>query len=232
MIALFPSEYIHIGGDECLKNRWKSCPKCQAKIKTEGLSDENALQSFFLRRIGSFLEKHQRKMIGWDEILEGGLPPQAAVMSWRGTEGGIKAAATGHDVVMSPTTHCYLDYYQSENTESEPVAIGNYLPLDTVYTFDPMPPDLEPEKQHNILGAQCNVWTEYIPNGNHVEYMALPRLCAIAEVVWSPREKRNLNEFKGRMRHHYKRLDILDINYRHHETGKPAKPTPKTYYTE
>jgi hexosaminidase len=229
---LFPGPYVHIGGDEAGKANWEQCSDCQARIQNEGLHDEHELQSYFIKRIERFLASKHKKLIGWDEILEGGLAPQATVMSWRGMEGGIEASKTGHDVVMSPTTHCYLDYYQSADQENEPVAIGGYLPLDTVYTFDPMPPDLEADKQYHILGAQGNVWTEYIPNGNHVEYMALPRLCALAEVVWSAPEKRDLTGFKNRLKAHYKRLDMLDINYRNHETGKPAKPTPKTYYTE
>ena len=229
---LFPGPYVHIGGDEAGKANWEQCSDCQARIQNEGLHDEHELQSYFIKRIERFLASKHKKLIGWDEILEGGLAPQATVMSWRGMEGGIEASKTGHDVVMSPTTHCYLDYYQSADQENEPVAIGGYLPLDTVYTFDPMPPDLEADKQYHILGAQGNVWTEYMPNVNHVEYMALPRLCALAEVVWSAPEKRDLTGFKNRLKAHYKRLDMLDINYRNHETGKPAKPTPKTYYTE
>jgi hexosaminidase len=229
---LFPGPYVHIGGDEAGKANWEQCSDCQARIQNEGLHDEHELQSYFIKRIEEFLASKHKKLVGWDEILEGGLAPRATVMSWRGMEGGIEASKAGHDVVMSPTTHCYLDYYQSADQENEPVAIGGYLPIDTVYTFDPMPPDLEADKQHHILGAQGNVWTEYMPNGNHVEYMALPRLCALAEVVWSVPEKRDLAGFKNRLKAHYRRLDMLDINYRNHETGKPAKPTPKTYYTE
>jgi hexosaminidase len=229
---LFPGPYVHIGGDEAGKANWEKCSDCQMRIKNEGLHNEHELQSYFIKRIEQFLATKQKKLIGWDEILEGGLAPQATVMSWRGMEGGIEASKAGHDVVMSPTAHCYLDYYQSADKEHEPVAIGGYLPLDTVYTFEPMPPDLEADKQQHILGAQGNVWTEYMPNGNHVEYMALPRLCALAEVVWTAPEKRDLTGFKNRLKGHYKRLDMLDINYRNHLTGKPAKPTPKTYYTE
>ncbi|NQT25525.1 beta-N-acetylhexosaminidase [candidate division KSB1 bacterium] len=230
--ALFPGEYIHIGGDEAFKDNWEKCSDCQARIKANGLKDEHELQSYFIKRIEEFLISKNKKLIGWDEILEGGLAPEATVMSWRGMDGGIIASKAGHDVVMSPTTHCYLDYYQSEDQEAEPVAIGGYLPLDSVYAFDPMPPELEPSRQHHILGAQCNVWTEYMPNGNHVEYMALPRLCALSEVVWSPREQRHYEDFLRRLSVHYKRLDALDVNYRNHETGKAAKPTPKTYYSE
>lgn len=229
---LFPGPFVHIGGDEAGKANWKQCPDCQARIRDEGLHDERELQSYFIRRIEKFLASKHKKLIGWDEILEGGLAPEATVMSWRGMEGGTEASRAGHDAVICPTANCYLDYYQSEDTENEPVAIGGYLPLDSVYAFEPIPPGLETDKQHHILGAQGNVWTEYIPNGNHVEYMALPRLCAIAEVVWSAPEKRDSDGFKNRLKTHYKYLDLLDINYRNHVTGKPAKPTPRTYYTE
>lgn len=229
---LFPSEFLHIGGDEAHKDEWKKCPDCQARIKAEGLKDEHELQSYFIKRIEKFLISKNKKLIGWDEILEGGLAPQAAVMSWRGMDGGIAASKAGHDVVMSPTTHCYLDYYQSEDKDKEPVAIGGFLPLEKVYEFDPMPEDLPEDKQYHILGAQGNVWTEYMPNGNHVEYMALPRMSALAEVVWSPADQRDIEDFKERLMVHYARLDARDFNYRDHETGEPAKPTPKTYYTE
>ena len=229
---LFPGEFLHIGGDEAHKANWEKCPDCQARIKAEGLKDEHELQSYFIKRIEKFLISKNKKLIGWDEILEGGLAPEAAVMSWRGMDGGIAASKAGHDVVMSPTTHCYLDYYQDDDREKEPVAIGGYLPLEKVYSFDPMPPDLAEDKQHHILGAQGNVWTEYMPNGNHVEYMALPRMSAIAEGVWSPKDLRDIEDFKQRLLVHYGRLDARDINYRDHETGEAAKPTPKTYYTE
>ena len=211
VLALFPSEFIHIGGDECPKVRWQACPKCQARIKDEGLADEYELQSYFIRRIEKFLTAHKRRLIGWDEILEGGLAPNATVMSWRGSEGGIEAAEAGHDVVMSPNTHCYFDYYQSEDTENEPPAIGRYLPLEKVYAFDPAE-GISADKAHHVLGGQGNIWTEYMPTFDHVEYMAYPRATALAEAVWSA--KRDYADFSRRLRRHLARLDELNVHYR------------------
>jgi len=213
VIELFPGPYIHIGGDEANKANWEKCPKCQARIKAENLKDENELQSYFIKRIEKFLISKNKKLIGWDEILEGGLAPEATVMSWRGTAGGFAAANEGHDVVMTPNTFCYFDYYQAQ--EDEPLAIGGYLPLEKVYSYDPIPDSLDADKHKHVLGAQGNVWTEYIPNGKHVEYMALPRMCALAEVVWSDKEQRNPDDFFSRLSIHYDRLDALDVNYRH-----------------
>ena len=181
VMDLFPSEYIHIGGDEAPKTRWEESELAQEVIRREGLADEHELQSYFIRRIETFLNSHARKLIGWDEILEGGLAPNATVMSWRGTSGGTAAAGEGHDVVMSPTSHCYLDYYQAKF--DEPKGIGGFLPLEKVYSFEPVPGSLPPRKTRHILGAQVNVWTEYIATTDHVEYMLLPRLCALSEVV-------------------------------------------------
>jgi len=213
VIALFPSEYIHIGGDECSKGRWEKCPKCQARIKAEKLKDENELQSYFIKRIEKFLNANNRKLIGWDEILEGGLAPDATVMSWRGMVGGIEASRQGHDVVMSPTSHCYFDYYQG-NPDLEPLAIGGYLPLKKVYSFEPTPDDLTTEEAKHILGAQANLWTEYIQTQEHAEYMVFPRISAIAEVVWTPKELRNWDNFIMRMEKQFRRYDILMVNYR------------------
>jgi hexosaminidase len=212
VLELFPSEYIHIGGDEAPKNRWEKCPKCQQRIKDEGLKDEGELQSYFIKRIEEFLNSKGRQIIGWDEILEGGLAPNAAVMSWRGIEGGIAAAQQHHDVVMSPTSHCYFDYYQSDES-MEPLAIGGFLPLEKVYEFEPIPVGLSTEQKKHILGAQGNVWTEYIKTPEMVEYMALPRMCALAEVVWSTKDQRDLSSFLDRMNFHYDRMDELGINY-------------------
>ncbi len=212
VLDLFPSKFIHIGGDEAYKENWKKCPKCQQRIKDEDLKDVHELQSYFIRRIEKYLNSRDRRLIGWDEILEGGLAPNATVMSWRGIDGGIKAANAGHDVVMSPTTHCYFDYYQGKY--GEPEAIGGYLPLEKVYAFEPIPPDIAPEKKHHILGAQANLWTEYIPTPEHAEYMLLPRLSALAEVVWSPKDDRNYMQFINRMEKHFDRLKHADINYR------------------
>jgi hexosaminidase len=213
-MALFPSPFIHIGGDECPKDRWKKCEKCQARMKKEGLADEHALQSYFIRRIEKFLNAHGRRLIGWDEILEGGLAPNAAVMSWRGESGGITAANAGHDVVMSPSSHCYLDFYQSENKGAEPEAIGGFLPLKKVYSYDPVPAQLAEDKRSHVLGVQGNVWTEYIGNFQKVEFMAYPRGCALAEVAWSPAGARDYAGFLERLRRHLGRLDGLEVNYR------------------
>jgi hexosaminidase len=216
VIELFPSEYIHIGADEVNKLNWKTCPKCQARIQAEGLKTEEELQSYFVKRIEKFLVSKNKKLIGWDEILEGGLAPEATVMSWRGISGGIQAAKEGHDVIMSPTSHCYFDYYQ-DHPDDEPEAIGGYLPLEKVYEYEPTPAELNPEEQKYILGAQANIWTEYIPTPEHAEFMALPRMSALAEVVWSPKNARNLQDFYRRMAAFYLRLDALEVNYRQPE---------------
>lgn len=212
VIDLFPSQYLHIGGDECLKDAWKNCPKCQARIKAEGLKDEYELQSYFIKRISKFLKSKNKKLIGWDEILEGGLAEDAIVMSWRGTEGGITAARGGHDVVMSPTTHCYFDHYQAD-PNTQPKAWGGLTTLEKVYSFEPTPPELTSEQAKHIIGAQANVWTEYIETEDYLEYMVFPRMCALAEVVWSPKELRDWDDFKERLKAHSRRLDELDINF-------------------
>ncbi|MCI0514713.1 family 20 glycosylhydrolase [candidate division KSB1 bacterium] len=213
VIDLFPAPYLHIGADEVNKTRWRACPDCQARIKKEGLKDEAELQSYFVKRMEQFLISQHRKLIGWDEILEGGLAPEATVMSWRGIQGGIAAAQQNHDVIMSPTTHCYFDYYQAR-PELEPPAIGGYLPLDTVYAFEPTPAELTTEQAQHILGVQANIWTEYIPTSTHAEYMALPRMCALAEVAWTSKDQRDAADFKLRLLQHYLRLDALNVNYR------------------
>lgn len=211
VIDLFPSEYIHIGGDEVPKVRWRNCVRCQSRIKAEELKDESELQSYFIKRIEAFLSSRGRRLIGWDEILEGGLAPGATVMSWRGTLGGIAAARAGHDVIMSPTSHCYFDYYQGQ--VDEPKAIGGFLPLEKVYSFEPIPPELKPEEAVHILGAQANLWTEYIQTPQHAEYMLFPRLLALAEVVWSPKAKK-WPDFQSRLVAHYDRLALREINFR------------------
>ena len=209
---LFPSEYIHIGGDECPKTRWKVCPKCQERIQTENLKDEHELQSYFIKRIEKFLLTKNKKIIGWDEILEGGLAPEATVMSWRGTKGGIEAAEQNHNVIMTPTSHCYFDYYQSKS-ENEPLAIGGFLSLEKVYSYEPVPEELPKEKQKYILGAQANVWTEYMKDFNQVEYMVFPRIDAMSEVVWSKPENKNFDDFLKRLKTQFKRYDFMKINY-------------------
>ena len=215
VMQLFPSPYIHTGGDEAPKDQWKASPRAQARIHELGLQDENALQGWFTKQIAAFLASRGRRLVGWDEILEGGdLAPGAVVMSWRGIKGGIAAAQAGHDVVMAPTDYTYFDYYQSRNRAAEPLAIGGFLPLDSVYAYKPTPPDLTPAEARHILGAQGQVWTEYIPDAKHVEYMAFPRECALAEVLWTPPGRRNFADFRGRLTEHLERLNALDVAYR------------------
>jgi hexosaminidase len=209
---LFPSEYIHIGGDEADKSQWKACPKCQARIKAEGLKDEKELQSYFIKRIEKFVVSKGHKLIGWDEILEGGLASEATVMSWRGLEGGIAAAHQGHDVIMTPGNYCYFDHYQA-NPKTEPKAIGGYTTLKKVYSYEPVPRELSKDQSKYILGAQGNLWTEYIPTSEHAEYMAVPRMIALAEVDWTPRNLKNWNDFRARLEPEFKRLDLLHVNY-------------------
>jgi len=213
VVEVFPGPFVHIGGDEAPRDRWKECPKCQARIKAEGLRSEAELQTWLNRRVERFLASKGRRLIGWDEILEGGLTPGAAVMSWRGTAGGLAAATAGHDVVMSPTTHCYFDYSQSR-APGEPESIGGFIPLPTVYAFEPVPADLAMDQRQHILGAQGNVWTEYIRTPAELEYFAFPRAVALAEVVWSPAEARDYADFQRRLERHLQRLDQLEVNYR------------------
>ena len=214
VLALFPGRYVHVGGDEAVKVEWQASPRAQARIRELGLKDEHELQSYFIRRMDEFLTSRGRSLVGWDEILEGGLAPNAVVMSWRGTEGGIAAAQADHDVVMTPTSHTYFDYYQSADTAGEPIAIGGFLPLDTVYGYEPVPAVLTPAQARRILGTQAQLWTEYMPNPRKVEYMAFPRLSALAEVAWTPRERKDFAGFSERLRTHLGRLEILDVNYR------------------
>ncbi len=213
VMELFPGEYIHVGGDECPKDRWEKCRKCQDRIRQEDLHNEHELQSYFIKRMEAFLNENNRRLIGWDEILEGGLAPNASVMSWRGEEGGIAAARQGHDVVMAPYSHTYFDYYQAD-PEDEPLAIGGLLPLDTVYAYDPVPAELDGQQQSHILGVQGQVWTEYIPTPEKVEYMAFPRACALAETAWTPAGKKDYGRFSTALLHHLKRLDFLTVHYR------------------
>lgn len=212
VIELFPSEYIHIGGDEADKSQWDVCPLCQKRLKTEGLKTDKELQSYFIRSIEKFLNSKGRQLIGWDEILEGGLAPNAAVMSWRGIQGGIDAAKAGHPVVMTPTTHCYFDYYQG-NPEFEPLAIGGYLPLEKVYAFEPVPPGLTSEEAKMVLGAQANLWTEYVSDSSHANYMTFPRLTALAEVCWSSPGQKNFEDFSARLSQQLERYKVMGINY-------------------
>ena len=205
IVEIFPSEYIHVGGDECPKVKWSTCPKCQARIKALGLKSDNKhtkeerLQSYVIHEAEEFLNSKGRKMIGWDETLEGGLAPNATVMSWRGEAGGIEAAKQHHDVVMTPNTYLYFDYYQSKDTETEPMAIGGYLPIERVYSYEPMPKSLSPEEQKYIVGVQANLWTEYIPDFKQVQYMVLPRMAALRESQWCAPEKKNYEAFLQRV---------------------------------
>jgi hexosaminidase len=220
VIALFPGNYIHIGGDECPKTRWKTCEDCQALMKKEGLKNENELQSYFIKRIERFVNGKGKQIIGWDEILEGGLAPNAAVMSWRGIEGGIAAAKEKHYVVMSPGKPCYFDHYQTMDKTHEPLAIGGYNPLDSVYAYDPAPKKLTKEEAKFILGAQGNVWTEYILDEKHLEYMAVPRMIALAEAVWSKPERKNYADFLNRLNKNKIILDNWQVNYAKHFLNK------------
>ena len=219
VMRIFPGRYIHIGGDEAEKSKWKASARIQARIKELGLKDEQELQSWFIRQMDAFLLSHGRRLVGWDDILEGGLAENAVVMSWRGTTGGIEAARAGHDVVMTPTTHTYFDYYQAKDRAQEPLAMGGFLPLETVYAFEPIPEELEPRFARHVLGAQGQLWTEYLPTPKKVEYMAFPRLSALAEVVWSPRERRDYAGFRKRLEPHLDRLRVLDVRFR-----APDKP--------
>jgi len=212
VMALFPSKYIHIGGDEAPKARWHECPKCQALMKTEGLKDEHELQSYFVKRIEKYVLSKGRRIIGWDEILEGGLAPEATVMSWRGVAGGIAAAKQKHDVIMSANSNLYFDHYQAD-PESEPLAIGGYLPLKTVYGFEPIPAELTTDEAKHIIGAQGQIWTEYMKTPNSVQYMLLPRLFALAEMVWSSKEQRNWDDFRNRLDNNTQRMAIIGLNY-------------------
>lgn len=209
---LFPGKYIHIGGDECPKDRWKACQGCQQRIKLENLGDENGLQRYFTNRMVAYLKTKNKIAIGWDEILEEGLDSQAVVMSWRGYTGGTQAAIKGHDVIMAPASHVYFDMYQSRNTGGR-LAIGGYLPLDVVYHFEPVPDVLNKEQARHILGAQGNVWTEYITDEQRLNEMIFPRICALSEVLWSPVLKRDYGVFARKMLVHFKLLRLLNINY-------------------
>jgi hexosaminidase len=211
VLALFPSKYIHVGGDECPKENWKRCPNCQKKIKDNNLKDEHELQSYFIQRMEKYLNNKGRTLIGWDEILEGGLAPNAVVMSWRGVQGGIDAAKQNHDVIMTPGNPVYFDHTQSDNEDS--VTIGGYNPIEKVYDYEPIPKELNIEQAKHVLGAQANMWTEYMKNTNKVEYMLFPRISALSEVLWSQNEKKNWNDFQRRLITQFKRYDLWNTNY-------------------
>jgi len=213
---LFPSPYIHIGADEVPKRQWEESPVAQAVIEREGLTDEKELQSWFVRRIEEHLNSRGKRLIGWNEILEGGLAPRATVMSWQGTTGGIEAARMGHDVIMTPTDYLYFDFYQGD-PETEPLAMNwarRIIPLDTVYAYDPIPEELSADEARHILGAQGNVWTEYISTPEYVEYMAFPRALALAEITWTPKAARHIDDFYNRLALNLLHLERLGVNYR------------------
>ena len=235
VMELFPGTYIHIGGDEAPKAHWKHCGNCQQLISDLGLKDEHELQSHFIKEIETYVNSKGKKIIGWDEILEGGLAPNATVMSWRGIEGAVQAANEGHDVILTPTSHAYFDYYQAEH-EDEPLAIGGFLPLQKIYNFDPIPEGIPSNKQHHVLGAQGNVWTEYMPTTDQVEYMAFPRMLAMSEVVWkgpSTHPDADYPNFLAKVESFLPRMDALDINYANHLydlSGTLAKNKEGLYY--
>lgn len=212
VIELFPSEYIHIGGDEAAKNTWKTCPKCQALMKKEKLTNVDELQSYMIHKAEEFLNSKGRRLIGWDEILEGGLAPEATVMSWRGEAAGFKSARMGHDVIMTPGNYMYFDFYQAD-PRHQPVAIGGYTPIRKVYSYNPIPQDsLTAEEAKHFLGVQANTWTEYIPTPEHLEYMMFPRALAVAEIGWTPQEKRDWQDFKPRVNAHIPVLQRMGLN--------------------
>lgn len=226
VFAMFPGPFVHIGGDEVSTSDWKKCPKCQARMKEEGLTKPIQLEGYLIQRIEKFANAHGKRLIGWSEIRTAGLAKNAAVMDWIG--GATEAASAGHDVVLSPASpvdYAYLDHYQSRDQAAEPRAIGGFLPLRQVYRFEPIPARLAPQYQHHILGAQGNLWTEFVPNLRHVEYMIFPRELAMAEVTWSPADTRNWDDFLARVTFNEQRLDALGVNYRHNpaNTGESQR---------
>ena len=212
VVDLFPAKYIHIGGDEARKTYWKTCEKCQNRIKAEGLADEDELQSWFVQKMEKYINSKGKNLIGWDEILEGGLAPEATVMSWRGVKGGVAAAKAGHDVIMTPTSHVYFDYYQGD-PKTEPQAIGGYTPLKKVYSYEPIPEELSAEEAKYVLGSQANLWTEFIKTTSHAEYMVLPRMTALSEVLWSAKDQRDWPGFQKRLQGLLPRFKALGWNY-------------------
>jgi hexosaminidase len=219
VMDIFPGQFIHIGGDEVPKKQWKESPRAQERIKELGLKNEEELQSWFVKQMDEFLAAKGRCLVGWDEILEGGLAPGATVMSWRGEKGGIEAAKMGHDVVMAPVDFTYFNLYQSQNRDAEPRAFHDFLPLETAYNYEPVPATLSPDEAKHVLGAQFQLWTEYISDPKLAEYMAYPRACALSELVWSPGGKKDFGGFTKRLAVHLERLKVLDVNYRKPEVN-------------
>ena len=215
VVELFPGKYIHIGGDEAPKTNWKACGNCQNVINREELKDEHELQSYFITRMEKYINSKGKQIIGWDEILEGGLAPNATVMSWRGVSGGIEAAKMNHEVIMTPNATCYLDHYQAKDTSNEPLAIGGYTPIEEIYNYEPIPDELDESLHKYIIGAQGNVWTEYMKTSDHVEYMVFPRIFALSEVVWA-KNRPSFNDFENKVIGMYPILEKMDINYSKH----------------
>jgi hexosaminidase len=213
VLELFPSRYIHVGGDEVPPDQWKASPEAQARIRELGLTSETELHTWFIGRINRFLSARGRTLVGWDEIIEGGMTPGAVVMSWRGVKGGIEAARQGHNVVMTPTSHTYFDYYQSKDPR-EPLAIGGLITLEQVYDYEPVPAEVSPEEAPRVLGTQGQLWSEYLPTPEHMQYMAFPRMCALSEVAWTPAERRDYADFLRRLPIHLERLKAMGINFR------------------
>ena len=224
VLEIFPSQYIHVGGDEVVTKQWQESPECQTTMRALGLAGEDEIKAYFTRRMGVFLAEHGRRLVGWDEILEGELCPDAVVMSWRGEEGGVDAARSGRDVVMAPYQHTYFDYRQAEDTAIEPLGFPHgFTTLSAVYHYEPVPRDLPLEHVHHVLGCQGQLWTEYMPDVNQIEYMAFPRMCALAEVAWSPAARRDFGEFMQRLRVHLARLDAKNVNYRKLDRYEPSE---------
>ena len=216
VMNIFPSKYIHIGGDECPKEQWEKSEFCRNTKIQNGLQTDDQLQTWFMQRIARFVQSHDRQVIGWDEMIEGGDIAGATIMSWRGDQGGITAARKGNNVIMAPHSYCYFDYYQWSKRDEEPLAQGGHLPLSKVYMYDPVPKELTDEQKQYIIGAQGNLWTEYIPDRRQVEYMIYPRACALAEVTWTPAEQKSYSQFLNRWREHSKRLEIMNVNFARH----------------
>ncbi len=214
VLELFPSKFIHLGGDECPRDEWRESPRMQAFMRAEGMTDEAELQAWFMKRMAAWLTERGRVLVGWDEIIEGGLAQNAVVMSWRGEQGGITAAAAGHNVIMAPFDSTYFDYYQSEDRASEPLAIGQNTPLEKVAGYEPIPAKLPAASVERVLGAQCQLWTEYVPTPEHAEYMLYPRMCAFAEAVWTPKARRDPVDFLARLKIHRHRLNLLGVRQR------------------
>jgi hexosaminidase len=213
VLEIFPSQYIHVGGDEVPPDQWKASPQVQARMKELGLKNESELHTWFIGRINKFLKSRGRILVGWDDIIEGGMTPGAVVMSWRGEKGGIEAAQHGHDVVMTPNNKTYFDYYQVKDPK-EPLAIGGLVTLENVYKYEPVPPQLSPEEAKHILGTQGQLWSEYLPTPERMQYMAFPRMCALAEVAWTPAKRRDYGDFLQRLPAHLERLKAMGVNYR------------------